>query len=46
MSRRNTTQGLKVLPSLVDEMAMVIEIVDGRTLGKLDAYDAPCYQVQ
>ena len=38
-------QGLTVLPTIVDEIARVNEIVDGRKHGKLDAYVAPCQQV-
>ena len=46
MSRRNTMQGLKVLATIVDEIARVIEIVDGWTDRKPDAYVAPCQQVR
>ena len=40
-------QNLKVLPTIVDEIARVNEIVDWRMdNGKLDTYVAPCQQVQ
>ena len=47
-------QGLTVLATIVDEIAWVNEIVEGWTDGctyarmdpKLDAYVAPCHQVQ
>ena len=39
-------QGLKVLATIVDEIARVNEIVDGQTHRKPDTYVAPCQQVQ
>ena len=43
-------QGLKVLPTIVDEIAGVNEIVDGcihaQMDGKPDAYVTPCQQVR
>ena len=50
MSRRNTMQGLKVLPTIVDEIARFNEIIDGwidePMDGKPDAYVTPCQQVR
>ena len=50
MLRRNTMQLLKILPTMVDEVTRVNEIVDGQTDAgtdrKPDAHVTPCQQVR